>query len=83
MLRRSVHQWQQIGFYCDDKTRHWTEIVVPVEELMVMLGCASGSTLVSLHMDRDGTNLTITADEHLEAPPCPLADVPPSSPGPS
>jgi hypothetical protein len=83
MKKRSVHQWQQIGQDCDDKTRHWAEIMLTADELLGMLGCASGSTLVSLHIDRDGASLTITADEHQEAPPCPLADEPPYSSGQS
>lgn len=77
MDKRYVHQWQQLGRdECDDgKTRHWTEIRLTADELLGMLGCASGSTLVSLHIDRDGFSLTITADEHLEAPICPLYPV--------
>jgi hypothetical protein len=81
--KRYVHQWQQAGADCDDKTRHWTEIRLMADELLVMLGCAKGSSLIGLHIDRDGFSLTITADEHQEAPPCPLADAPPSSSGQS
>jgi len=73
--KRYVHQWMQIGrATCDDgKTRHWTEIKLTSDELLGMLGCASGSSLVSLLIDRDGLSLTITADEHTEAPNCPLS----------
>lgn len=75
MDRRYVHQWQQPGRDgCEDsKTRHWTEIRLSSDELLGMLGCASGSALVSVHIDRDGIGLTITADEHTEAPNCPLS----------
>lgn len=75
MEKRYVHQWQQLGVPgCEDgRTRHWTEIRLTADELLGMLGCASGSTLVGLHIDRDGFSLTITADEHTEAPLCPLS----------
>lgn len=84
MEKRYVHQWMQTGVPgCDDgKTRHWTEIRLTADELLGMLGCASGSTLVGLHIDRDGFSLTITADEHTEAPSCPLSpDAHPGSDG--
>lgn len=73
MEKRYVHQWAQAGVSCDDKTRHWTEVRLTVEDLMGMIGCDPKSSLVSLHIDRDGFHMTITADEHQENH-CPLAD---------
>lgn len=84
--KRIVHQWGQVGSsVCDDgHTRHWTEIRMTTEDLLSMLGCPSGSTLISLHIDRNGFSLTITADEHLEAPCQTSAGQSPAhSPGPS
>lgn len=74
MERRYVHQWHPVhGDPCVDQTRHWTEIRLTSDELLGMLGCASGSTLLGLHIARDGFTLTVTADEHREVPPCPVA----------
>jgi len=65
MEKRHVQQWRHTTALADGKERTWTEIRMPAEELLVMLGCASGSNLIGLHIDRDGL-VTITADEHLE-----------------
>jgi hypothetical protein len=73
MDTRYVHQrHHHHGQGCDGKTRHWTEISIDAGELLVMLGCASGARLISVRIDRSGT-VVLTADEHLEVPPCPLA----------
>ena len=72
MDRRYVHQRHQIGRGCDGKTKHWTEITIDAGDLLGMLGCASGARIISVRIDRSGT-VVLTADEHLEVPPCPLA----------
>lgn len=74
MDKRRVHQWSQIGGpVCDGHVKHWTEIRATVDEILVMLGCQPGSRLISLHIDRDGSRLTITADEPTEAQ-CPVSE---------
>lgn len=73
MEKKYVHQWYpHTGPECDSRTRHWTEIRMTTDELLGMLGCASGSVLISRTTYADGS-VILTVDEHLEVPPCPLA----------
>jgi hypothetical protein len=77
--KRYVHQWQQLGGpACDDRTKHWTEVSMTVDDLAAMIGCASGSVLISLHIDRSGQLLTLTFDEHQEPPCSPVSSKRPS-----
>lgn len=73
MDKRYVHQWQPAsGPECDRRTRHWTEVWLTTDELLGMLGCASGSSLISRTVRDDGS-MILTVDEHLEVPPCPIS----------
>lgn len=68
--KRMVHQRQVInGPECDARTRHWTEVSMSVDDLAAMVGCAPGSALISVRIDRPGQLLTLTFDEHQE-PTC-------------
>jgi len=66
--KRYYHQWQAVsGPECDGKTKHWTEVTLTVDDLASMIGCAPGSTIISVRVDRDG-HITLTIDEHQETP---------------
>lgn len=67
--KRTAHQRQVInGPECDAKTLHWTEVILTVNALAAMVGCAPGSALISVSVGRD-ESVTLTFDEHQE-PPC-------------
>ncbi len=82
--KRYVGQWHPVAGDHDEKCKTWTEVTLTVEDLAVMVGCASDSLLIGFFVDI-GSNITMTFNERRE-PECSTRSYPESpgqQPGPS